>query len=311
MEYSINKVATEKYIDADMLTKKFIEFAYTIKKNTGDGYIHLKQVVFKENITNIISTQLVWLFSKRTMYMLLLSCFLLNLLYLIENSSTIKYRVQHNVIFDIVVFGFYLVSLIIHELGHAAGTKAVGQRAKEIGFGFYLIFPVFYTDVTSVWNLRKRERIIVNIGGVYFQLIINSISIIYVFVFPHSVVSDCIHCLIFSNILVIIFSITPFFRNDGYWILSDYWNILNLQKKSDEYLIKAIINMKCKEKEERRIVLFGIINNIFRLYVLCQLGNNVYVFFQKVIESASLTTLLWNLFITIISMIGILLITSH
>ena len=35
----------------------------------------------------------------------------------------------------------------------------------------YITFPVFYTDVTDVWCLTRRQRVIVNLGGVYFQLI--------------------------------------------------------------------------------------------------------------------------------------------
>jgi len=57
----------------------------------------------------------------------------------------------------IMVFIGYILSLIIHEIGHATATASMGKRAKEIGFGFYIIFPVFYTDVTSVWSMKKKS----------------------------------------------------------------------------------------------------------------------------------------------------------
>lgn len=311
LEYAINRVSTEKNIDAGVLTSKFNAFTNTIKnKSKGEGYIHFKRVIFKEHLTNIISAQLAWLFSTPTLIVLFLACAMLNLFYFIDNGNTIKYQVQHNMFFDIVVFVFYMLSLIIHEFGHAAGTKAVGQSAKEIGFGFYLIFPVFYTDVTSVWNLRKRDRIIVNIGGVYFQLIVNSIAIIYVLIFPHSITSECMRSLIFSNFLVIIISMTPFFRNDGYWILSDYWNIPNLLKKSDECLVKVFRNIKYKEKGQSRLVLFGISNNVFRLYVLVRLTINVCVLVPEIVESSSVSKQIGNIIIITISVVGMFWIVS-
>lgn len=311
LEYAINRVSTEKNIDADVLTNKFNAFTNTIKnKSKGEGYIHFKQVIFKEHLTNIISAQLAWLFSTPTLIVLFLACAMLNLFYFIDNGNTIKYQVQHNMFFDIVVFVFYMLSLIIHEFGHAAGTKAVGQNAKEIGFGFYLIFPVFYTDVTSVWNLRKRDRIIVNIGGVYFQLIVNSIAIIYVLISPHSIASECMRSLIFSNFLVIMISMTPFFRNDGYWILSDYWDIPNLLKKSDECLVKVFRNIKYKEKEQSRLVLFGISNNVFRLLFLVRLTINVCVLVPEVVESTSVSKQVGNIIIITISVVGIFWIVS-
>lgn len=311
LEYAINKVSTDKNIDVEVLTSKFNVFTNTIKsKSKGEGYIHFKQVIFKGHLTNLISAQLAWLFSTPTLIVLFLTCSMLNLFYFIDNGNTIRYQVQHNILFDIVVFIFYLLSLVIHEFGHAAGTKAVGQRAKEIGFGFYLIFPVFYTDVTSVWNLRKRDRIIVNIGGVYFQMIVNSIAIIYVLVFPHSIASECMRSLIFSNFLVIVISMTPFFRNDGYWILSDYWGIPNLLKKSDECLVKVFRNIKREEKEQRRLVLFGISNNVFRLYVLVQLMINVCVLAPKVVGNTSVSKQVGNIIIITISVVGIFWIVS-
>lgn len=62
-------------------------------------------------------------------------------------------------------------SLVFHEIGHATSTSYFGAKHGGLGIGFYLFSPVFYADVTDVWRLPKAQRVIVNLAGVYFELI--------------------------------------------------------------------------------------------------------------------------------------------
>ena len=74
-----------------------------------------------------------------------------------------------NVYLVVGLFAFMLGSSFFHELGHASACKYFGVRHGGIGFGLYLNFPVLYTDVTEVWKLKRGERCVVNLAGVYFQ----------------------------------------------------------------------------------------------------------------------------------------------
>lgn len=65
-----------------------------------------------------------------------------------------------------------LLSSFVHEIGHASACRHFGVKHGGIGFGLYLTFPVFYTDVSEIWKLKRTERIVVNMAGVYFQLIL-------------------------------------------------------------------------------------------------------------------------------------------
>ena len=67
------------------------------------------------------------------------------------------------------LFTFILGSSFFHELGHASACKYFGIQHGGIGFGLYLNFPVLYTDVTEVWKLKRGQRCVVNLAGVYFQ----------------------------------------------------------------------------------------------------------------------------------------------
>lgn len=290
VEDSIRQVSTESGVDYDMLFDKFNAFLTLVQQaKINNGYIRYKHVVIKEKSVNKIATTLAFFYSKFVFWVLLLTCVVTNVFYSVHNDINLTHSSPYTLKTGVLVFLCYIFSLIIHEIGHAAATASVGKRAKEIGFGFYMMFPVFYTDVTSVWNMGKRERILVNIGGVYFQLIVNAIIIGLIFIYPQSEWIRALNGLVISNVLVVIISMTPFFRNDGYWILSDYLDIPNLLKRSDNAL-RHFRNQSIRENKNKQIVLilFGIANNIFRIYVFGRLALNLY---KNLIEITNLMTL--------------------
>lgn len=106
---------------------------------------------------------------------------------------------------------------LFHEIGHAAACKNYKVPIGDIGVGIAGFCPVMFTDVSGAWYLKKTHRLVVNIGGVYFQSIfvaimtgiamyLNSVSLFYV-------------CK--TMIFTVFIQFYPFFRMDGYWMLSD------------------------------------------------------------------------------------------
>ena len=109
-----------------------------------------------------------------------------------------------------------LLSILFHEVGHAAACFAMGAKPGLIGFGLRGVFPTFYTDVSDIWTGGRKQRMIVDAAGVYFQLIF--VATIALFI-PYSP-------LILPSAKIIIFlaafSCLPYFKFDGYWFLGDF-----------------------------------------------------------------------------------------
>lgn len=129
----------------------------------------------------------------------------------------------------IMLYGCFLVIILLHELGHAAAACRFGVEPQEIGFGLYFIFPVFYTNVTGIWALPARKRTVVNLAGIYFQLIANLPLLI---LFYTGVCNPICFVLITANTIGLLSALNPFLRYDGYWLFSDIFNIPNLHVKS-------------------------------------------------------------------------------
>lgn len=171
-----------------------------------------------------------------------------------------------------VVYISFILIIFIHELGHAAGAYKHGIVPEQIGFGFYYTMPILYTELTEIWKLRKSEKIIVNIAGIYFQLIINVLLVIFAIIFSNY---DIFKILVIINTFSLFFALNPFFKNDGYWVFSDYFDIPNLEKKADKCFINLCRFFYTPKKsfdflkdKATILVIYSCINTLFWFYFL-------------------------------------------
>lgn len=118
----------------------------------------------------------------------------------------------------IQVFLLALAGSLIHELGHSFMAASSGIGLRPIGFSIYLIFPVFYTNVSGIENVSLRQKMLINCGGFLFQgiflfLLLISASLTGRYLFVEA--SRWIMVLLLLNL-------NPFLRTDGYWIYKDF-----------------------------------------------------------------------------------------
>jgi len=246
-----HKINKELNID-DLFKLLYINFgAYgiveseytTIKKSKKPSYLKLSFIVFPEKLISKITTYLKFLFSPKVMYPLIFACALLILItgFYNFNIASISEIKQQDWI-TLLILGF--ISVTFHELGHASATSFFGAKHGGIGGGFYLFSPVYFADVSDIWKLKPKQRIVVNLAGIYFELIISSIYILISFIFSQNILL-IIGLLIFIKSL---FNLNPFLRSDGYWIMSDALNIPNLHKVSRLNLRQLFFSLLKKEK---------------------------------------------------------------
>lgn len=157
-------------------------------------------------------------------------------------------------------FVFY-PALLFHELGHIGACAKKGLKHGGIGFGFYIIFPVMYADITNIWLANKKNRIIANLAGIFNELIYAFLLFIIGY-FTKS------HTLLFAAVMITstsFFELNPFGRRDGYWVLSDLSNTPNLLIRSQKLIKEGyakisenkILNWSLKEL---LIAIYGLLN---------------------------------------------------
>jgi putative peptide zinc metalloprotease protein len=123
-----------------------------------------------------------------------------------------------------IAFALLVASLFAHELGHASASSWFGSAPSEIGATLYLVYPAFYSDVSAAWTLPRRARVIVDVGGVYFQL-----PCIAALAAAHAVTGWApLGAAAWMSFVSAVVSLNPIFRFDGYWLLADLLGVANL-----------------------------------------------------------------------------------
>jgi len=193
-------------------------------------------LISKKNLSIIIN-RLSFLVSIRDFYQVLLLMLATNSILLYINYPIVLDTIVSASFKDLVwLFLSVGVILFFHEFGHAITCKKLGASPGEIGFGFYILSPVMFADVSDIWKLKRKERVIVNLAGIYMEVLIGFIlGIFYLITMEASIL------LLISGIMFrLLANLNPFLRYDGYWILSDLLNVPNLRKVSTEKL-KALL----------------------------------------------------------------------
>lgn len=124
----------------------------------------------------------------------------------------------------LMVFVVTVLSAGFHEFGHASALRRGGGTPGAMGFGLYLAWPAFYTDVTDAYRLDRRARLRTDLGGLYF----NAIVAVAIFGWWLSVRWDALLLVIATQILQMVRQLPPLLRFDGYHVLADVTGVPDL-----------------------------------------------------------------------------------
>src|SRR5579884_1467120 len=124
----------------------------------------------------------------------------------------------------LLVVALAVASAAFHELGHAAACRYGGATPGGMGMGLYLVWPAFYTDVTDTYRLPRRDRLRVDLGGLYFNAVVAVITMGIWLLWRN----DALLLLIALQVLQMVKQLSPIIRADGYHILSDATGVPDL-----------------------------------------------------------------------------------
>ncbi|MCH5051736.1 HlyD family efflux transporter periplasmic adaptor subunit [Pectobacterium aquaticum] len=193
-------------------------------------------------------------------------------------------------------FGITLIfAKFIHELGHAFMAKRAGCRVQNMGVAFIVLFPLFYTDVSDAWKQKDhRARLLISAGGIFAELILASIALLTWSLLPDGPIRTVAFMLSgVTWVTTLIINLNPLMRFDGYFLLSDFWRVENLQERA-----YALCRWRLREvlfgygqpapqtwspAMQRKLLLWGYASWIWRFFLFFGIALLVYHFFIKVV----------------------------
>jgi putative peptide zinc metalloprotease protein len=259
--------------DIASLYSKYINPIIETDKKKKEKFFLWEKELIPSQIVDFFSQILRVLFFPAVIKILIVAAILTEIFFFYNNAVIFSVQVADAYII-VVVLLLYLCSSFLHELGHATACKYFGANHGGIGIGLYLNFPVFYTDVSEVWTLSRKQRMLVNFAGIYFQLI----SLIPLFLIFFITKSEVIKFFIFTLNFNFVITLNPFFRFDGYWIMSDLLGVPNLRTRSKDFFSFVLKKLKRKKVDKKpffltikntekvTFIIYSLIVNLFFLY---------------------------------------------
>lgn len=197
---------------------------------------------------------------------------------------------------SLALYGVAILALKgFHELGHALTTVRFGCHVPSMGIAVMLGTPVFYTDTSDSWRLsRKSERLAIVFAGVAAEAIIAAVAILlWSFLQDGMARSICFALSTASIALSIAVNLNPFMRYDGYFALSDYLEVPNLQPRAFGLgtwkLRELLFDLRhdppeqLPERLQKTLILYAACTALYRLFLYLGIAALVYTFAGKAI----------------------------
>jgi putative peptide zinc metalloprotease protein len=287
LKYSINLPIDFIF---ELLYKRLAKFGVIIQNDflvtpkERSRHLRLSFIFVSASLLNVITPFFKFLFKRSIFYSFVILLFLFVGTTIVVNYQLIQYwflNKSFNIMDVSIYFFFFLFSSLFHEIGHASALKFFNKESNGIGFGFYLFTPALFTDVSEAWCLDRKDRVLVNLGGIYFELLLAGVFITFYFLF-NDILFLILPCVLTLSTL---WNLNPFLKLDGYWLLTDLTNTPNLQSKSFKVLSEMIQNSKrlvfnFKSKKELFLLLYAVTSITFIfLFLFAILINDPYSIF--------------------------------
>lgn len=184
---------------------------------------------------------------------------------------------------------------VLHELGHAMTAHRYGCRVPTMGVAFMAMYPMLYTDASETWKLNTRQqRLAVASAGIVAELGLAAVATLAWSFMEDGALRSGVFLLASSTwIMTLIVNLSPFMRFDGYYLLSDWLRIENLQSRAFDYTRWQIrrwvfaSNTPPPETLSKRMAATFVIYSwgtwIYRFFLFIGIAWMVYHFFFKLL----------------------------
>jgi multidrug resistance efflux pump len=126
-----------------------------------------------------------------------------------------------------------IAATTLHEFAHGLTCKHYGGEVHEIGFLAMFFLPCLYCNVSDAWLIpERRRRLLVTLAGGYCDLCLWSLAVFVWRLSPPEGLFNYLAWVVLSVLGArVFFNFNPLLKLDGYYLLSDWMGISNLQQR--------------------------------------------------------------------------------
>jgi putative peptide zinc metalloprotease protein len=164
-----------------------------------------------------------------------------------------------------------VMSISVHEAGHALAIRHYGRRVRRLGLMIYYLFPAAYVDATDMEMGTRGQRIVVALAGPIGGATVGAIC-----AFVAALDGGIVGAIAFQGASLFTFqmamNLVPILELDGYHILVDLLDAPLLRQRSMAFARTAVVRkLRRRERWSRGEIglgLFGAIAIASSLFIL-------------------------------------------
>jgi CRP-like cAMP-binding protein/pSer/pThr/pTyr-binding forkhead associated (FHA) protein len=157
--------------------------------------------------------------------------------------------------------------IVVHEIAHGLAVKHYRRRILSGGFGLQYGSPVFYVNTNDMWLEKRIPRIIVSLAGPASNALISGVCCLLMFLPQSEGTRTALFQIASVGYLLFFMNINPLFELDGYYALSDWFEIPALRRKAFAYVRRKLtgqpIRREFKPGETRLYWIYVILTPIW------------------------------------------------
>lgn len=229
-------------------------------------------------------------FFTRTFVILMIGILLLSLTLIMRQWDSFISSFAHFFnLRGLLIYGAVIIfSKILHEFSHAITASHYGVKVTSLGVAILMFWPLLYTDTSDSWKLTdKHKRMTIAGAGIIAELGLAAVAGLLWIVLDDGPWRNACFLLASTNwITTILFNMNPFMRFDGYFIVSDYLNMENLQPRAFAYTGWIISELlfrfgdpapeQIPVKLQKPLIIYSISTWIYRILIIASISMLVY-----------------------------------
>ena len=114
-----------------------------------------------------------------------------------------------------------VLSISVHEAGHALAIRHYGRRVRRLGFAVYYLFPCFYVDSTDMAMATRKQRIVVSLAGPIGGLLVGAACAFVTLGAGEALAGAVAYRAASLFVFQFVLNLLPILDLDGYHILVD------------------------------------------------------------------------------------------
>ncbi|HUG56484.1 MAG TPA: cyclic nucleotide-binding domain-containing protein [Candidatus Limnocylindrales bacterium] len=114
-----------------------------------------------------------------------------------------------------------VLSISIHEAGHALAIRHYGRRVRQLGLAIYYLFPCLYVDSTDMVLASRRQRIVVALAGPLGGLVVGAACAFVAAAAPGTLHGHVAFLAATLFVFQFVLNLLPILELDGYHVLVD------------------------------------------------------------------------------------------